>query len=89
VAEAMAVTAPDAHPRPIAAQPESGPTFDLTPREQEVLRLIAQGHTNQEIADALFISLHTIKVHVRSILGKLDLDSRTAAAAFAFQHGLA
>jgi predicted ATPase/DNA-binding CsgD family transcriptional regulator len=89
VAEAMAVTAPDAHPRPIAAQPESGPTFDLTPREREVLRLIAQGHTNQEIADALFISLHTIKVHVRSILGKLNLDSRTAAAAFAFQHGLA
>jgi non-specific serine/threonine protein kinase len=89
VAEALTVTVPHTDGAPIPVQSESVPTFDLTPREREVLRLIAQGRTNQEIADVLFISLHTIKVHVRSILGKLDLDSRTAAAAFAFQHGLA
>lgn len=89
VAEAMAVTAPDIHREPDLPPQEVAATFDLTPREREVLRLIAQGKTNQEIADALFLSVHTIKVHVRSILSKLNLDSRTAAAAFAFQHDLA
>jgi predicted ATPase/DNA-binding CsgD family transcriptional regulator len=68
---------------------EPAAAFDLTPREREVLTLIARGQTNQEISDALFISLHTTKVHVRSILGKLGLESRTAAAAFALQHNLA
>jgi DNA-binding NarL/FixJ family response regulator len=54
-----------------------------------VLRLVAQGCSNQEIADQLFISPQTAKVHVRSILAKLNLESRTAAAAFAIRHGLA
>ncbi len=61
----------------------------LSPRELEVLRLLATGHANQVIADTLFISLPTVKVHVRSILTKLGLESRTAAAAFAIHHGLA
>jgi non-specific serine/threonine protein kinase len=88
VAEALTVTAPPTHSQSPPAQHDTAPAFDLTPREHEVLQLIAQGKTNQEIADALFLSVHTIKVHVRSILSKLNLDSRTAAAAFAFQHGL-
>ena len=86
--EALAIVAPfvDRQPTP---EPAATSAFDLTPREREVLGLITQGKSNQEIADALFISLHTTKVHVRSILSKLNLDSRTAAAAFALQHDLA
>ena len=89
--DALAIVAPyvDRPPTPEPAQPSPAPAFDLTPREREVLAQIAQGKSNQEIADALFISPHTTKVHVRSILAKLNLDSRTAAAAFALQHGLA
>ena len=60
----------------------------LSPREREVLRLLADGHSNQQIADALCISLRTVTGHVTSILTKLGLDSRTAAAAYAFRHGL-
>jgi predicted ATPase/DNA-binding CsgD family transcriptional regulator len=91
VAEALAFLESGAlaEPEPHPTQPTLAPAFDLTPREREVLALVAQGKSNQEIADALFISPHTTKVHVRSILGKLNLDSRTAAAAFALQHGLA
>jgi non-specific serine/threonine protein kinase len=65
------------------------PAFGLSPRELEVLRLVAQGKSNGEIAAALFISVPTAKVHVRSILTKLALDSRTAAAAFAIRNNLA
>jgi DNA-binding CsgD family transcriptional regulator len=64
------------------------PPYGLSPREVEVLRLIATGMSNRQIAEALFISVETAKVHVRSILAKLDLESRTAAAAFAIQHQL-
>ncbi len=51
--------------------------------------LIAQGKSNQEIADELFITLKTVKTHVSNILAKLDVDDRTQAAIYAFQHGLA
>jgi predicted ATPase/DNA-binding CsgD family transcriptional regulator len=61
----------------------------LTPREREVLRLLAEGRSNQEIADALSISLLTAKTHVTRILTKLDLPSRSSAAAYALRHGLA
>jgi predicted ATPase/DNA-binding CsgD family transcriptional regulator len=67
----------------------AAPAFGLSRRELEVLRLVAQGKSNPEIADALFISVPTTKVHVRSILTKLALDSRTAAAAFAIRNNLA
>jgi DNA-binding CsgD family transcriptional regulator len=60
----------------------------LSPREMEVLRLVASGMSNRAIADALSISVPTVKVHVRSIMGKLGLDSRTALAAFAIRHQL-
>jgi DNA-binding NarL/FixJ family response regulator len=77
-----------------AAPPPAGPAgagapCSLTPRELAVLRLVAQGRSNREIAEALFVSLPTVKVHVRGVLGKLGVASRTAAAALAIRHGLA
>jgi predicted ATPase/DNA-binding CsgD family transcriptional regulator len=60
----------------------------LTLREMDVLRLVAQGQSNQNIADALFISVPTVKRHLTNILGKLDLPSRSAATAYAHTHGL-
>jgi len=65
------------------------PPPGLTRRELDVLRLLAEGRTNREIGDALFISHRTVATHVEAILAKLGLDSRAAAAAFAVKHGLA
>ncbi|WP_124058919.1 response regulator [Vaginisenegalia massiliensis] len=61
---------------------------DLTTREAEVLQLIAQGYSNQEIADELFITLKTVKTHVSNVLSKLEVADRTQAAIYAFQHKL-
>lgn len=63
-------------------------THGLTPRELEVLRLVAQGRSNREIATALYISVPTVKRHTSNILGKLELSSRAAVAAYAHAHGL-
>ena len=60
----------------------------LTERELEVLRLVAAGKSNREIAAALVISEHTVARHVQNIFGKLGVSSRTAAGAFAFEHRL-
>ncbi len=60
----------------------------LTERETEVLQLVAQGHTNQIIANQLGIDERTVRVHVTHILQKLGLDNRTQAALFALRHGL-
>jgi DNA-binding CsgD family transcriptional regulator len=60
----------------------------LTPRETDVLRLVAQGRSNREIAEALFISIPTVKRHLTNVLGKLGLPSRSAATAYAHTHGL-
>ncbi|GAB2542602.1 response regulator [Gracilibacillus alcaliphilus] len=60
----------------------------LTKREMEILLLIAQGKTNQEIADELFIALKTTKVHVSNILSKLEVQDRTQAAVYAYQNDL-
>lgn len=66
------------------------PTVDpLTERELEVLRLIAQGLTNQEIADQLVIGEGTVRTHVSNILSKLHLANRTQAALYALRQGLA
>ena len=62
---------------------------ELTPRELEVLRLIAAGLGNHDIAQKLVISEKTVKTHVSSILGKLHLEDRTQAAIYALRHGLA
>ena len=61
---------------------------DLTARERDVLQLIAKGYENQRIADELFISLKTVKTHVSNILAKLQVNDRTQAAVYAFQHHL-
>jgi len=60
----------------------------LSSRELEVLGLIAQGHSNQQIAEQLFISLHTVKTHARRIHGKLGVERRTQAVAMAKKLGL-
>ena len=60
----------------------------LTPREIEVLRLIAEGKSNQDIADKLLISLSTVAHHVTSILGKTSSSNRTEAAAYANRNRL-
>ena len=61
----------------------------LTPRETQVLRQIAMGLANQEIADALEISVETVKEHVQNMLRKVDLADRTQAAVWALRNGLA
>ncbi len=61
----------------------------LTERELAVLKLVAQGLTNQEIADRLVISEWTVRTHIRNILGKLHLANRTQAALYALREGLA
>jgi two-component system NarL family response regulator len=60
----------------------------LTEREREVLRLVARGMANKEIARTLFISENTVKNHVRNILDKLQLHSRMEAAMFAVRENL-
>jgi DNA-binding CsgD family transcriptional regulator len=68
---------------------EAAAPHGLTARECEVLRLVATGRSNKEIAAELVISEHTVARHVQNLFRKLDVSSRAAAGAFAFQHGLA
>jgi two-component system response regulator NreC len=64
------------------------PAEPLTPREEEVLRLIARGHTNAEVADALVISIKTVETHRAHILSKLGLRKRAELVHYAQTHGL-
>ena len=73
------------HVRHESAAPEIDP---LTPRELEVLTLLARGLPNREIADSLFITERTVKFHVSSLLAKLGADNRTEAARIAVRRGL-
>jgi DNA-binding NarL/FixJ family response regulator len=73
----------EAHMAPARSSPHG-----LTPRELDVLRLVASGRSNKQIAAALVISEHTVARHVQNIFAKLDVSSRTAAASFAFEHEL-
>jgi DNA-binding NarL/FixJ family response regulator len=70
---------------------EASSTVDvpLTPRETQVLRQLALGLSNREIADALEISVETVKEHVQNLLRKIALDDRTQAAVWAIRHGIA
>ena len=61
---------------------------DLTEREHEVIKLVAKGNSNQEIANILVISEKTVKTHVSNILGKLQLEDRTQLAIYAIKKGL-
>jgi two-component system nitrate/nitrite response regulator NarL len=65
-----------------------GPVEELTPRELEVLRLMAEGLPNKTVALRLGISEHTVKFHVNAILGKLGVSSRTEAVVHATRLGL-
>jgi NarL family two-component system response regulator LiaR len=71
-----------------AMRPVKQPGFDLTEREQEVLNLVVQGHSNQQIADKLVISITTVKAHISNILSKLQVSSRAEAIAYAIKHKL-
>jgi DNA-binding NarL/FixJ family response regulator len=66
-----------------------GGGIQLTPRETQVLRLLAMGLSNREIADSLGISIETVKEHVQNLLRKTSLNDRTQAAVWALRHGLA
>jgi len=60
--------------------------YDLTEREMEVLQLVVQGKSNQQIADAMVVTLATVKAHVSSILAKLQVSSRSEAIAYAIKN---
>jgi DNA-binding NarL/FixJ family response regulator len=72
-----------------ASDTDDGAFGDLTPREREVLGLIADGRTNRQIAETLFITQKTASVHVSNILSKLDVANRGEAAALAHRAGFA
>jgi NarL family two-component system response regulator LiaR len=71
-----------------ATRPTRQPWDDLTERELEVLKLVVWGQSNQQIADAMVISLATVKAHISSILSKLQVSSRAEATAYAIKHKL-
>lgn len=72
-----------------ASKPAQSLPEELTERELEVVRQVAQGRSNHEIAQALVISEKTVKTHISNILGKLNLEDRTQLAIYALKHGIA
>jgi DNA-binding CsgD family transcriptional regulator len=85
----IAPAAADAERTAGALRPRDLAGHGLTPRELDVLRLVATGRSNREIAETLFISVPTVKRHLSTILGKLALPSRSSATAYAHTHRLA
>nr|WP_276561166.1 response regulator transcription factor [Bacillus paramycoides] len=73
--------------RPAVKKEKENPFSMLTKREQEVLREIAKGRSNKEIAAELYITEQTVKTHVSNVLAKLEVDDRTQAALYAVKHG--
>ncbi len=88
VAEAAAVSRPAPSPLPESPAPSQAEQLGLTPRESEVLRLLAAGMSDREIADALSISERTAGNHVQHAMQKIGVESRTAAAVYAVRHDL-
>jgi DNA-binding NarL/FixJ family response regulator len=76
--------------RPVSTPPMKSPSSPagLTAREVEVLRLLATGLTDAQIAEHLVVSLHTVHAHLRTIYSKLGVTSRSAATRYAFEHHL-
>lgn len=72
----------------LAREESTSPTHGLTPRELQVLRLVATGKTNHAIAAELVLAEKTVDRHLSNIYAKLGVSSRTAAAAYAYQHRL-
>ena len=72
-----------------AAQPATREPSLLSPRERDVLALVAEGHSNKDIAEALYVSPNTVKTHVASLLNKLSASTRSQLAAIALRQGLA
>jgi two-component system, NarL family, response regulator NreC len=72
----------------MAAEPDAEPADELSPREREVLRLIALGHTNAEIAERLFLSIRTVESHRAHIQQKLGISGRAELVHYALQHEL-
>ena len=70
------------------ARSPDAPAESLSPREAEILALIARGWTNSEVSDELFLSFNTVKSHIRSAYRKIDVDSRTQAVVWCFRNGL-
>lgn len=97
VADGQALLAPtvtrrliaDVTSRRAAARAKPAPALAaLTPREREVLELIAKGMSNTEIAEALFVAEQTVKTHVSKVFAKLDLRDRAQAVVLAYESGL-
>ena len=66
-----------------------GETFDgLSPREREVLTLVAEGHSNKDIAEKLFISVNTVAIHRAHVMQKLDMHDRAELVRYAIRSGL-
>jgi DNA-binding CsgD family transcriptional regulator len=82
------LTAPLGQTVPLPPPATSSSLDDLSQREVEVLRLLAAGKSNRDIAEALYISLNTVATHVRNILTKTGTANRTEAAAYALRHSL-
>jgi len=85
--QATLLAAATAAPRPVPATPAQAPD-DLTPREVEILGMIARGLTNPEIAAALYLSNHTIKTHISRIFAKTGSRDRAAAIGYASRHNI-
>ena len=88
VTEAGSLACADSGATEAGVAPAPGAALGLTPRESDVLQQLAQGGSNREIGEALFISPRTVNFHVTNLLSKLDLDFRAAAAALPSVMGL-
>ena len=82
------ISSPRTTPPEVAVHSKTPEQFGITVREMEVLKKMAQGLSNQEIADALFISLNTVKTHIAALFSKLDVQRRTQAVQKAKETGL-
>lgn len=84
----MACKLADAMRQPVKGTTRDGSEARLTPRERDILHMLARGASNKEIARAFGLAESTVKIHVQSILRKLNLTSRVQAAVYAVEHGL-